>query len=359
MFKIYQRYLITNFLSKFIKISLIFLSLSFILGILEEINFFKDTQANFFYPYFLTLLNVPITLFEIFPFIFLLTTQFFLYDLFKNDEINLLKKNGLDNMKIIKILFFLSLSIGVFNVTVYYNIASKLKFYYSNIKNDFSGDNKYLAMVTNSGLWIKDEVSNKTLIIKSNYIEDKFLSETIINEFNSNFKLLRTIQSKKVDITDNNWIVFNPIITVENKTETINGAIVISTNFNSEKINNLFSNISSFDIVRLFSLKKDYQKFGYSTDEITIHLLKLFTTPLFYGALTIFSIIIMFNFSKNKSLLFHIITGILLSVSLYYINFIFSSLGNNGKIPVFLSIFFPLFVVFTMSLIGLLNINEK
>lgn len=359
MFKIYQRYLITNFLSKFIKISLIFLSLSFILGILEEINFFKDTQANFFYPYFLTLLNVPITLFEIFPFIFLLTTQFFLYDLFRNDEINLLKKNGLDNMKIIKILFVLSLAIGVFNVTVYYNIASKLKFYYSNIKNDFSGDNKYLAMVTNSGLWIKDEVSNKTLIIKSNYIKDKFLSETIINEFNSDFQLLRTIQSKKVDITDNNWIVFNPIITVENKTDTINGAIVISTNFNSEKINNLFSNISSFDIVRLFSLKKDYQKFGYSTDEITIHLLKLFTTPLFYGALTIFSIIIMFNFSKNKSLLFHIITGILLSVSLYYINFIFSSLGNNGKIPVFLSIFFPLFVVFTISLIGLLNINEK
>ena len=134
MLKIYQKYLIMNFLSKFIKITLIFLSLSFILGILEEINFFKDTNANFFYPYFLTLLNTPITLFEIFPFIFLLATQFFLYDLFKNDEMNLLKKNGLDNMKIIKILFALSIGIGIFNVTIYYNMASKLKFYYSNIK---------------------------------------------------------------------------------------------------------------------------------------------------------------------------------------------------------------------------------
>ena len=359
MLKIYQKYLIMNFLSKFIKITLIFLSLSFILGILEEINFFKDTNANFFYPYFLTLLNTPITLFEIFPFIFLLATQFFLYDLFKNDEMNLLKKNGLDNMKIIKILFALSIVIGIFNVTIYYNMASKLKFYYSNIKNDFSDDNKYLAMVTNSGLWIKDEIDNRRLIVKSSYIEDKYLSQTIINEFNSDFQLLKTIQSKKIDISDNNWIIFNPVITIENNTETIDGEIRLLTNFNSEKINSLFSNISSFDIIKLFNLKKDYQKFGYSTDEITIHLLRLFTTPLFYGALTIFSVIIMFNFTKNRTLLFHVITGVLLSVSLYYVNFIFSSLGNNGKIPVFISIFFPLFIIFTISIIGLININEK
>ena len=206
MFKIYQKYLIINFLSKFAKISLIFLSLIFILGILEEINFFKDTTANFLYPYFLTLLNAPITLFEIFPFIFLISTQFLLYDLFKNEELDLLKKNGLNNMKIIKILFVLSIVIGVFNVTIYYNIASKLKFYYSNIKNDFSNDNKYLAMVTDSGLWIKDEINNKTYIIKSNFINDKFLSETIINEFNSEFELIKTIQSKKIDISSNNWI---------------------------------------------------------------------------------------------------------------------------------------------------------
>ena len=359
MFKIYQRYLISNFVGKFLKISLIFLSLSFILGILEEINFFKDTNANFIYPYFLTLLNTPITLFEIFPFIFLLSTQFLLYDLIKNDELNLLKKNGLDNMKIVKILFALSIVIGIFNVTIYYNMASKLKFYYSNIKNDFSDDNKYLAMVTNSGLWIKDEINGKTLIIKSNFIKDKYLSESIINEFDSSFQLLKTIQSKKIDISKNKWIIFDPIITVENNSKNIDGNIELLTNFNSEKINSLFSNISSFDIIKLLNLKKDYQKFGYSTDEITIHLLKLFTTPLFYGVLTIFSIIIMFNFTKNRSLLFHIITGVLLSVSLYYINFIFSSLGNNGKIPVYISIFFPLFVIFIISIIGLININEK
>ena len=121
MFKIYQKYLITNFLSKFIKISLIFLSLIYILGILEEINFFKDTNANLFYPYFLTLLNTPITLFEIFPFIFLLSTQFLFFDLFKKAELNLLKTNGLSNLKLIRILFVTSFLIGLITVLIFYN----------------------------------------------------------------------------------------------------------------------------------------------------------------------------------------------------------------------------------------------
>ena len=126
MFKIYQKYIIKNFLKKIFNISLIFLLLIFILSILEELKFFKDIEANFMFPYFLTFLNVPITLFEIFPFIFFISAQFF-YDLLKKDELNLLKKNGLSNLKILKILFFLSFFIGVFNILIYYNFASKTK----------------------------------------------------------------------------------------------------------------------------------------------------------------------------------------------------------------------------------------
>ena len=359
MLKIYQKYIIKNFIIKFLKISLIFFSLIIILSLLEEISFFKDLNTNFLFPYFLTFLNAPITLFEIFPFIFLLTTQFLYYDLIKNDELNLLKKNGLSNLKIVKILFLLSIAIGIFNVIVYYNLASNLKFHYSNIKNNFSNDNKYLAMVTDSGLWIKDEINDKVLIIKSKYIENTLLTNTIINEFNSDFELIRTIQSQKIDINDNNWIVYEPVVTTDKNVKNIKDTIRLSTNFNSEKINNLFSNIATLNIFKLIDLKNDYDKLGYSSTEIVIHLLSLFTMPLTYGVLTILSLVIMINFTREKSLVFHVFIGILMSVMIYYMNFIFNSLGNSGKIPIFLSIFFPLIFISIISIIGLININEK
>jgi lipopolysaccharide export system permease protein len=359
MFKIYQKYLIKKFLRKFSKITLIFFSISIILGMLEEINFFKDMDINFHYPYFLTLLNVPITLFEIFPFIFLLTTQFLFFDIFKNDELSLLKTNGLTNLKIIKILFFLAILIGIINIVIYYNIASTLKFHYSNIKNNLSNDNKYLAVANNSGLWIKDEIENKKIIIKAEKIENQFLLEAVINEFDSKFDLIRTIKSKRIDINKFDWIIYNPYISIDNITKNDYEKINYLTSFNSQKINSLFSNVSTLSLNKLFEVKKDYEKLGYSSDEIKLHLLKLGTTPIFYGLITLFSAIVMFSFPKNMSLLFYAIIGILISVIIYYMNYMFISLGISGRIPISLSIFFPFFLISILSIIGLININEK
>ena len=359
MFKTYEKYLIKNFVNKFFIISLIFFSLSIIMGILEEISFFKNIEVSFIFPYFLTLLGAPITLFEIFPFIFLISTQFLFFDLFKKDELNLFKTNGLSNLKIIKILFFSSVVMGIITVFIYYNLASKMKFFYTDIKNKFSNDNKYLAVVTDSGLWLKDEINETTIIVKAKRIEGQYLMDVIINEFSSNFDLTRTIQSERINIDNKLWVVKKPKITIKKKKKKNIENINLQTNFDKEKINSLFSNISTLNLIERFSLKKDYEKLGYSADEIVIHLLKLFSTPLFFGVLTILSSIIMFNFKREKSLLFHIILGILMSVIIYYMNFIFNSLGNNGKIPIILSIFLPLFFISVISIIGLIRINEK
>lgn len=359
MLKIYEKYIIKNFINKFFLISLIFLSLIIVLSILEEISFFKNSEVNFMFPYFLTFLSAPITLFEIFPFIFLISTQFLFFDLFKKDELNHMKNNGLSNLKIIKILFLSSVSIGIITVLIFYNVASSLKFIYTDIKNKFSKDNKYLAVVTENGLWLKDEIENSVIIIKAKSIKNDDLGDVIINQFDQNFDLERIIQANSVNISKKKWMIKNPTITSKNISNKDISELEFQTNFDKEKITNLFSNISTLNIIELFGLKKDYEMLGYSSDEITIHLLKLFSTPLFYGVLTILSSIIMFNFKKDKSLFFHIILGILMSVIIYYINFMFSSLGNNGKIPILISIFLPILFISIFSIIGLIRVNEK
>ena len=359
MFKIYEKYLITKFIKKFLLISLIFFGLIIVLSVLEEISFFKGLNVNLLYPYLLTFLGAPITLFEIFPFIFLISTQFLFFELFKKDELSLLKTNGLSNMKIIKILFLSSLIIGLFSVTFFYNASAKLKFIYTDIKNNFSKDNKYLAVVTNSGLWLKDEINGNILIVKANYIKDNNLVDVVINKFNTGYELIDIIQSKEIDITDNLWIVKNPIITSSNISNQNDNDLLFKTNFNKEKINSLFSNIATLNIFELFTLKDDYEKLGYSSDEIKIHLLKLLSTPFLYGVLTVLASIIMFNLKKDKSLFFHVIMGILMSVIIYYMNFMFSSLGNNGKIPLITSIFLPILFISIFSIIGLIRVNEK
>ena len=359
MFKIYERYIQKKFFKKFFLICLAFLTLGIILNIFEEISFFKNLEVNFMLPYFLTLLNAPITLFEIFPFIFLISAQFFFYEIIKNDEIILLKNNGLSNLKIIKNLFFSTFIMGVLIVIVYYNLSSKLKFLYTDIKNNYSNDNKYLAVVNDSGLWLKDESDNSILITKSKNISNNLLTNVVINEFSFDFKLKRTIQADKVNIEQKNWILYEPTVTIENVSSKKYDILELKTNFDNDKIRNLFSNFRTMDLIELFNLKKDYQKLGYSPDEIEIHLYIIFISPFLYALMTVLSSVVMINIKKKTSIYFNIILGIFISVMIYYLNFLFISLGNTGKIPPTISVFLPVLFITIITIIGLVRINEK
>jgi len=256
-------------------------------------------------------------------------------------------------------LFISSFTVGILIIIIYYNLSSKLKFIYTDIKNNYTNDNKYLAVVNDSGLWLKDEVDDSILIIKSQNINNNFLLNVLINEFDFNFKLKKTIQVQKVDIKEPMWVLYNPIITEKNISTSKIEKVVFKTNFDSEKIRSLFSNFSTLHMLELLDLKKDYENLGYSSDEIKIHIFKLFLSPYFFALMTVLSSIVMINVKKNKSIYFNIILGIFISVIIYYFNFIFVSLGNTGRIPPDVSVFLPAIFITIISTIGLIRINEK
>ena len=136
-------------------------SLVFILNILKEIEFFNDKDLNSLYPIYLSLMSSPSIIFEMFPFIFLISTQFFFIKLFNNNEINIFKYSGLNNFKIIKLLSILSFFMGFIIVVLFYNVSSNLQSYYLEIKNQYSKDKTYLAVINKNGLWIKDIYKEK------------------------------------------------------------------------------------------------------------------------------------------------------------------------------------------------------
>ncbi len=359
MIKTYQNYLIRLFVNKILIVSLVFFSLIVILSVFEEISFFKELDVNFLFPFFMTLLNLPSTLFEIFPFIFLISTQFFFLDLINKNELEVLKINGLGNFKIIKILFFTSFFLGILLIAIYYNFSSKLKFIYLDLKNNHSTDNKYLAVVTENGLWIKDEVEDAIYIINANKIQSHYLRDVLITEFDKNFDLVRTIEATEVDIEDTNWIIVNPIISKDNQTQKQKENIIITTHFNQEKIEGLFRSLSSLNIIELIKLYKDYESLGYDTIDVEFHLHKVFSFPVFLSVMTLFAAIIMLNIKRNKPIIFHIILGVFLSVLIYYFYYLFSLFGKSEKIPLYLSVWLPLFLLSIFTFIGLIRINEK
>ena len=135
--------------------------------------------------------------------------------------------------------------------------------------------------------------------------------------------------------------------------------IVLQSNFDLQKINSLFSNLSSLSIIDLITLRKSYMSLNYSVTDINSHLLKIVSYPVYITLITIFSAIIMFNIGYQKNTFFKITLGIFLSVIIYYINNFLSVLGTNEKIPLTLSIFLPLIILSIINFISIIKLNEK
>ena len=356
--KTYTKFLINLFNVSFVKVLIIFFTIILITNILEQIEFFKNINISFWYLIFLSFLNTPSILFEILPFIFLLSTQIFFIYLIDKNELEIFKYTGLNNIKIIKILGIYSFIIGIIFVIFFYNVSSILKNSYLLIKNSYSDDDKYLAVITQNGLWIKDEIDSNINIINANKVDNQFLLDVSITSFDKNFEILEIIRSKKIDITTNEWKVFEPNIISDNSQTTL-PEIKLLSNFNLKKINSLFSNLSSLTLLDLISLRTSYVSLNYSVVDIDSHLYKIVSYPIYLTLITILSAVIMFNIGYQKNSFFKITMGIFISVIIYYISYFFNILGTNEKIPLILSIFLPLIILSIINFISIIKLNEK
>ena len=356
--KIYKRHIINNFVKLLLIVSTIFFLLILFLNLFEELNFFKDTNESLYYPLLLNILNAPSILMNIFPFIFLIASQFLLINLIERNELIVLKNFGIDNFRLIIIISLVSLVASLFIIIFFYNFSAKLKHFYLDIKNDFASDNKYLAVITENGIWIKDEIENKKFIINANLIEGDILKDVVITQFDNNFSPQKYIYGKIVNIKNNDWLVKRAII-INNNVRTIEDDFSFESNFNSEKINTLFSNLTSLTIWELYDLKEEYISVGYSVKEINLHLQKIYSFPFYLTILTIFASVLMLNVPLDKPKFFYLLMGIFASVLIFYINHFSSLLGENNKLPVTLSVWLPHVIVSILTGIGIVRINEK
>ena len=356
--KTYTKFLLNGFIRSFLNVFFVMFSLVFILNILQEIEFLSNQEVNSFYPIYLSLMSSPSIIFEMFPFIFLISTQFFFLKLFTNDEINIFKYSGLKNIKIILILSVISFFIGIFTISVFYSLSSNLQHYYLQVKNQFSKDKLYLAVINKNGLWIKDVVNDQTSIINSSKINNNFLTDTFISTFDEKFNLIRSLKSNKIDIKDKEWLIYDATI-FENNISQKSDLIKFKSNFNQKRIESLFSNLSSLSLFKLIDLRQNYRSLNYSTVDVDLQIYRILTYPLFLVIMTILASIIMLNTKKSNSKFIKIIIGLFCSVIIYYMNNLMNVMGSTEKIPLMVSIWTPIIFLSLVNLIMLININEK
>ena len=359
MIKKYQKYIYLLFFKRFLIVNFIFFCIIVIINFFDEIRFAEKYGAENYFIIYLSLLNAPSLIFEVFPFVFLISVKLFYINLIEKNELEILNTNGISNFQIISHLTIISGILGIILLLFFYSFSSALKGEYLDTKNNFSNSNEYLAVVNDDGLWIKEEIDQNLYIIHAEKFDSDSLKSITITEADKYYNNKKTIIASKANILSKNWQLSEVSILNEDGIKNKFKSYVYNSSFNGEIISNLFANLNALNIYELHKLSSSYFKIGYSNTDIKIHLNKLYSMPVFYILMTILGFIIINKLKKIKSKFFVVIFGIFVSVVVYYLNYFSGVLGNKGALPIYLSVWLPLLILFLICNIGLVKVNEN
>ena len=361
-----KSYLLNKYLSKkFLKIvvntSLIFFCLGFIMNIFEEINFFKDFEVNIFTPITLSLLFIPSLLINFFPFVILISGIWFFLRIKKTDELTAMNVSGMSNLSIIIIPGVLSIILGILFVTTINPITSFLVKKYETVKGNYVKEQDYLAAVTVNGIWIKERGQKANYMIRASNLQNQNLMGVTIYEFDKKNNFTRRIEADSANITSLKWVLQNIRVIDSDGIEsnkTIKDPFYFSM-YDIKKIKSLYSNldtISFWDLENEINLLKQR---GYSTREMQVKLHKSLAFPFFLLSMLLLSSVftIATRFSENNWT--YVFLTIISSVVIFFFNDFSAALGKTEKLPIELSVWMPIAIIFIFSFVGIIHANQK
>ena len=356
-----NKYLAKEFIKIVINTSIIFFCLGFIMNIFEEINFFKDFNVAITTPIILSLLFVPSLLNYFFPFVILLSGIWFFLKIKKTDELTSMNVSGMSNLSVIIIPSILSIILGIFFVTALNPITSLLVKKYEAVKGNYEKEQDYLATVTVNGIWIKERGLKANYMIRASHLEKENLMGVTIYEFDKDNNFTRRIEADSANITSLKWVLKN--ITVINSdgimlTEPIKDPFYFSM-YDIKKIKSLYSNldtISFWDLEHEINLLKQR---GYSTREMQVKLHRSLAFPFFLLSMVLLSSVFTLGTTFKENNWTYVFLTIISSVLIFFFNDFSAALGKTDKLPVELSVWMPIAIIFIFSFVGIIHANQK
>tara|TARA_B100000029_G_C17560532_1_gene953195 strand:+ start:300 stop:1391 length:1092 start_codon:yes stop_codon:yes gene_type:complete len=358
---IINKYLSKEFIKTVINMSLIFFSLGFVMNLFEEINFFKDYDVAIITPIKLTLLFLPSLLYNMFPFIILLSGIWFFLKIKKTDEVKAINVFGMSNLSIILMPSLISILLGILFITSLNPITAVLTKKYETIKGNYERDQEYLAAITMNGIWIKEASSNKNNIIRSESLKNDNLMNVTIYQFDNNNDFVKRIEAKSANISNFEWTLKNVKIIDGNGEVLSQNVEKISyvSLYNLEKIKSLYSNPNTVSFWNIDNEIKLLEERGYSTGDMETRLQRSFAFPFFLLSMILLSGVFTLGVNFKENNVTYVFIAIMSSVLIYFFNDFSAVLGKTDRLPLEIAVWMPIAIIFIFSSVGIIHANQK
>ncbi len=356
-----NKYLAGEFLKIFLNVLLIFFCAGLVMNLFEEINYFRKYDVGIRLPIQLSFMIIPSIIINMLPFILFLSSMWVLIKLKNNRDLLSLRTFGISNGKFIFLFSLIAFIIGIIVLTALNPITSVVAKYYEDTKGSYDLDKSHLASIGENGVWIKEKIGKNINIIRSGTLRDNFLIDVSIYKFNENNLLIERTEAKQANIRDTAWLIEDGYtiqfqdINIRNDFENL----IFYSNFNKEKLNSIYSNLDTVSFYRLMTESKELVARGYSSKLLKEKKHFYLSLPFFLVLMVLLSGIFTLNSNERRQNTYYVFLSIITCVVIFYFKNFSIALGATEKIPLVLSVWSPIIILFLFCSVGIIQINEK
>ena len=123
--------------------------------------------------------------------------------------------------------------------------------------------------------------------------------------------------------------------------------MLFKSNFDYLKVNNLFSNLSSLNLIQLKNQYNDYKSLGYSTLDVESELHKILSMPVYLVIMILIGSILMMKYKYNKSKIYYNVRWYFVCFYLLF-NYVFNIMGISEN-SIFFSVWFYICIIIILN----------
>ena len=336
-----------------------------LIDLIEQLRKFA-VSIDFIDVFFLTLLNLPSSIYQILPLIIIISSAWVFLSLARNSELIVFRAAGKSSVSMLIMPALLSFLIGVLSISVFNPIVASTSKQYTDLKAKLIEGPQTTISIGNEGLWLRqaDETGHTVIRAKrANSDATKLYDVTLIKLSEEKLPVQR-IEAEMITLEEAKWIAkFSniwPIRYGENSQSASkeDDLIELPTSLKKEQITDQFGDPSTISVWSLPEFIGQLERAGFSAKRYSVWLQSELAKPVFFLAMMLISAAFCMRQTRVKGISFNVLAAVLVGFLLFYLKNFVLILGVNGQLPVVIAAWGPSFAAIFISLGLFLNREE-
>ena len=358
-------YFIWRFVKAVGQVLAVFFGIMMLIDMVEQLRRFGDKGITLTEAAGLSLFNVPSSLYQILPLIFIFGSISLFLGLARSSELVVVRAAGRSGLRFLMAPVFAALVLGLFCIAVLNPLVAATSKHYAALFSKHARGAESVLSLSRAGLWLRQGNEDGQIVINASRadLEGTRLYDVSFLIFDSSGMPIQRIEAKRADLTPGAWAIAeaklwdlrasNPEVTAQELENT-----TLPSELTREGIRDSFGDPSAISIWALPDYIAKLQLAGFSARAHRVWMQMELALPLLLGSMVLVAAGFTMRharFGKTGQMVLYAILG---GFAIFFLRNFAQVLGDNGQIPVILAAWSPPVAAVLLSLGLLLHLED-